>query len=633
MSKTKFNAGEVVPHPVMRVRELAEKVDKNDINAILNIADRLNEAGWPVEVFAESISSVTELFPESAVDHLAKYLSERLPVYEESPKEVVIQKKASAYAKEMDSIIEAAKAKVSADSLLVGFGRALFLRDFMENFYGNENPINIICNHLSLLFDQSDRARWNSKPWCIVNSSYGRLLLGLVNRLPERGNSGKLKVIKYWFSKPFSKGEEGALRASQLPVLARLGGVYRELLLDRMCSDALDHEQIDPVINHWAQWSWVFESDASAYQMRCAIEIASALLDRGDAWEAESELLSDYFSNFFRRVTEVQNLRDGRAFVSIGEAYLFGWQLRFHLGHLIKIKLDFPSQVARIIHEEVDEGAAPSWVDWVELIGDALFIGHVKLAQALAAYVLIESLVIDRRVSDWEALMQIIQMLKREPHFEIFKESLSFAVGFFKENKQELFALRLESASYGAPEPSKNAVRYVIESSPKISLSEVEQRLIEHVTGSGWSKLSSETKRYLINADYNWSAWRFSKDKKEDYAHIGLDFGKAIEGELVSRYGRGCVESDLVASGKVTLGTVIRFLKNAMDGKSVERGILINFKETLPSSDLVKDLSKFNQQFRNPSAHPELFDVSKVDKMRNLLFTRGLLRRVCEELL
>ena len=311
------------------------------------------------------------------------------------------------------------------------------------------------------------------------------------------------------------------------------------------------------------------------------------------------------------------------------------WLYKFRCDE--EIRTDFPSCMCGFGQDD-DDPEYPAFDDWAHLIRDARNLGYFELAQALNAYKLLDEIVFLRRITNWPSLISLLLELQQLPHFEVSSNAVSLVIALLKSRGHIALSKRLES--FGRPERVNhdNVVKLVTNSvwKPR-TREEIEARLIEHLGDRIWSKLKPETKTWLVEADLNWSRWRFGdRDEfvREDWSAPALQFCKAVENELVLSFGDLCFKvGDRDPKDKVTLGSVAHFLRRAASGDVDHLNVLTESGREPPSQSAVKALGKLVSSYRNLAAHPTEFDLARLSELRSFLFRDRKLRLILETLM
>ena len=511
------------------------------------------------------------------------------------------------------------------------FWRARRMSGLLGDALGPHDPIKVIERHLALFFDQSKRQSASITTISSESGEYAFFRSMAQSLAAKQPKNPKVHAILYFLSDPYADGERFSI--ADIRRLVKLESPYKDLVFTRFTFPCED--RLNPMPTGWTDLAWLYSMARTPFQMQRLVGAAFELRDEL-VYEPEDEIVAT-LNEFFERVSRLQEQLGGISLwdEEAATSFVF-WFYSFTLGD--KVHIDFLSRLCGV-GQDYYEPEWPSFDEWAELyVSQARHLGYLELAQALVAYKMLDELLFFGRITHWPSLTSLLLELRNQPHYEICARAARLAADTLVSKGQPALALRLEAFAAPVVATPDKIIRFVIEGSKKPKAAEeIEARLIEHVGEKIWAKLKPQTKTWLIEADLNWSKWRFEGKEefsRKDWSGPALQYCKALENEFVLSYSDLCLKAGNHDPAKnVTLGNVMMFLKRASKGEELQRRLLQDAGRHLPTPSNISDLEKLVSSYRNLAAHPNDFDLKRLDNLRRLLFSERVLRSLLEELL
>ncbi len=601
---------------------------------VLNSIETSRNSGWNLNEIRITLEKAHWKPALTDIDTFGEYIARFEITFCEVRSDSVMEPtaKEKAVANELIKIIQEKRSTV--------FASASRIASVVEEALGSDNPIPIIESHLRMLLDGADERGRSTKEALSEDSDFFEILRFLGALFTTSWpREPRVQVITYWLTSPFSKTPHG-LSAKTLKKHSGLRSPYASLIFDRFTYRTYA-DRLDPPVRHWTEFTWALAYANTPAEMTRAV---GALFELKVQSEPEIEGYDDAAKDinaFFHRVMKAQETYGGRSFwdaettFAVGECFTWWWNIYSRK----PIEIDLPSHFSYLVNEWDDAGP-PEWHLWNQLIDRLLGYGYTKVAQAVVSYALLdETIAPNSRISDWRTVVALVRRLREEPHFEVLAPSLRLLRAVLDTRGERLLASRLEGYADSQRQLSPAVIYKLREfQEPVVGSEEIQMGLIEHTGRDNWEKFSPEARTWLIEANLNWRIWRYTKRGKEfdrtDWSPIALQFSKAIEHELVSRYGEACKKhGHYDKAGRVSLGHVIQFLGKAANGDAQHQETLETIGRKVPDGKLVDRLYLLNGKFRNPAAHPAEFPLNLVESLREELFAKKLLREIADGLL
>lgn len=632
--------GRLIPHPTLLRQQVLHSPSKASMLDVLNGVDASRNSGWSLKEVQSALEAAHWKPALADIDEFGAYLARFEVTFREARPEpsTAPSDRVKAVRDEFwKKVAEISLAKRSAI-----FASASRIASVVEDVLGPDNPIPIIEDHLRMLLEGADERSRSTKEALAEDSELfetltflGTLFATLWPREP------RAQVINYWLASPFGEAAH-ELSARTLKKLSSLGSPYDALIFDRFAypTNNLRLDGLDPPVRHWTEFTWALAFAKTPHEMARAVEALFQMRVQSEPDVEGHDEAAEDINAFFERVMETQEGNGGRSFWNadttfvVGESFTWWWDIDSRK----PVEIDLPSHFSYLVNEW-DDSEPPPWKLWVQLIDRLLAYGHTRVAQAVVSYALLDEIIgPEPRISDWRSLVALVRRLREEPHFEVLAPSLRVLCTLLDARGERLLASRLDGYVQDQCQPSTAAIGTLLDFSGTVGPEELKMRLVEHIGQDNWEKFSQDAHTWLIEAEHNWRTWRFTKRGKEferiDWSPIALQFLKAIEHELVSRYGEACKKhGHHDSAGRVALGNVVYFLKTAAGGDAQHQATLEKLGRRIPDVKLVKRLGGLNRDFRNRAAHPAPFPLETLDRLRRELFPNGLLREIADGLL
>lgn len=272
--------------------------------------------------------------------------------------------------------------------------------------------------------------------------------------------------------------------------------------------------------------------------------------------------------------------------------------------------------------------------------------GFPKLGNALFSFYLIRKLIFGLQTDSppgfaAEALRAWIDRCLRHPGREWVIRSLGICRQTCEEKGWKIDWLRLDSLVDGENAvPTKTSEALARTSDRIIELGHEKERQLADDYGPQWFRLSDRVRRMLSHAEaqYEMIAPDLGRHKRE-YKGPVIDYAICFEIELESRLKGLFLEADVQSFLKdnvrgfrtnqtePTLGSYIILLDKFRDMpdelKERSTGCVSSLSE---DSDLRQQLRKLKKDYRDKAAHSNPTPASDVTKVRELIFSEGLLK-------
>lgn len=583
---------------------------------------------------------------------------------------------------------EAQREKQRSKTGIVFFDRALPFASAFQNELGGMDPVAIIESHAAMIFAQSGREflGWGLELGAALRMALRIICQHLYMSNPE---DKRIHVLLYAMSGaydpdcdklPIEPGYltleksrrflQGHFTLQELRSLSDQGEVFSELLFKRWSgSSQARADGPDPwpktpeellwipqfFARHLQVWlrdeGWpANEQDIPKWFVRCLIYCYGAVGGQlCESFESEDllgdEEVVDVLNHLWKLIDTTSERLGGTSFLPFwsGAELMRGFDSCDLLIQHQRLVFDFPLEFSGLLYyydmlgfasadEFGFESAFPRPGLFKRLISDCLAWGYPKLAQALAAYNLVETALIRNGYANWRDLREIINQLKNEPYFDVVTACARAAEAVWQQKGQMLLAARLSAIAELAPinQAKLSSPPEFVYLRPDVSREEIRYRLEEAVTAGNWRKLSEDSKAWLEEAEYNFSTWRFhDKNDRKDWSGPAMQYAKALEHELARHLEESLKTGGYISSERPRgLGNYIFFLRKATGNDARARSICSRIGFKVPSRELCERLDAFAKRFRNPAAHPENFDLEKIDHLHQMLFPEHLLRNV-----
>ena len=645
-TRTSFVSTNVIAHPTLRKNDLLKTLGPNPTpGSFLDALTTFVREDVDLAPLAELAPSIAWEAEPAGIDRLANYLGNYVIEFSErdaadtSISDAPETKETSERTQEIQeaanqiyTAIKTHKEKIER----LAFTRAWFLAPLLKDALGDDSPVEVIERHMRDVFRPSSPIVVDGPAIVDEASAHAAVLRGMAAGLMIwRPTSKRVGVINYFLSSPYENNS--AFSIKWLRSALTLRGEYRKLLFLRYTASI--YEGLRPMPEQWEDLKWLFKHATSAWELRRVVEASYELIDHAsDYFHDQDNDVENTLNAFFACVRHEQDRLGGMSFWDEEFAAYKVHDFFRGLADLANVRTDLHSHLCWLGQADHAQ-AEPGFSEWEELIGRALEEGYVHLAQALTAYKLIEDILFLKRVSDWPSFTSLVRLLRAERHHEVLQTSIRLAAELFRLQQKPLLAARIDSFALPARPREPSAAFHLIEGTAKVGRNEVEVRLIEHVGPANWSKLAPESKRWLIEADINWSEFNYRSSlehDRTDWSFPASLFVKALEYELTLRYQKACRDAgDWIGDERqknVGIGQVIKFHKEVLKGDPLRASALAQSGGSPLPQEVVRYLERLKQKYRNTAAHSRPFDRELLSALRWELFGEGKLRVILNSL-
>jgi hypothetical protein len=614
----------VIPYPGDERRRLIASLGKSPSpSELLRGLATFQEKKWDYAPLTE-VAARTDWSEENEIEVFAEFLAQADIQFREPEEPQAATPPDPKHQKAAEAIVSAA---LEDQRSPIRYLRARRMAELLQAIDHHENCVEIIERHLSVFFDASKRP--NTKGQITIDASLHeyQVLRGMAECLAaSRPKDPRSQVINYFLSDPYTARDRYSMQQ-----VKRFGGMetpYAELAFTRFCYPC--EERLDPMPAKWNDVIWAMEKARNPRQMRLVVS-AIWELQLGDNIGYPGDKFARAAREFFDRVAREQETAGGVSLWDEETATHEVWWTYWMAFPENDVAVDFISELTGI-GRDVSEADFPEFDSWAKLVRRARDLGYIELAQALTAYKLLDEVFFAGRVTNWPSLSELLLELRSYPHFDATATAVRLATETLKSRGHFALAGRLEAFAAREKALPDKVIRFVVEGTKRhTTREEIKTRLIEHLGQENWQKFCERSQDWLIEADLNWSQWRFARQNdfvRKDWSAPALQVGKALEQELVTRYRDICLAVKEKSSDRVTLGTVTRFLRDASRGDQERVRLLAGIGRAAPPRKLATQLHDLAMSFRNAAAHPSDFDVGHLDRLRRLLFMDRLLHQV-----